>query len=207
MALINACKEMRAALAMLAFALSASVVPAALGSTEELAAEVDAFNGMIIELLSKEKANGTLDEASAYRIIKEHGSKRFDFDAITRTAMGKNWRKTDDEQRAELTETFTQLLEKIYSKALARFQDEKLLLEGSAERKPGVHSIRLTAVHEEDGFDIEYLVNENDGDWRIFDVKFEGVSLISSYRGQFSELVRREGVDGLIAKLRERVAN
>jgi len=194
----------RKALAALALALSASVAPAAISGTENVAAAVDGFNSRIIGMLAEKKSEGSLDADSAYGIIREHATERFDFDSITRTTVGKHWQKADNSQRGQVTALFSQLLEKTYAKTLAKFDGQKMELSGSSEREPGKHSVRFTVSQNGKDYKIDYLVSEEGGDWRIFDVKVEGVSLIAGYRGQFSQVIRRDGMDGLIALLRER---
>ena len=37
--------------------------------------------------------------------------------------------------------------------------------------------------------------------WKLFDVSIEGVSMVSTYRSSFSQLVKDRGLDGLIDDL------
>ena len=191
-----------AATVLAALARAVSVAKADLAAVTD---GVVAFSDKILGQLEAEKQANTLDEARALEIIRADASARFDFAEITRTAVGKYWRKADDAQRAQLTELFGALLEKTYSKTLAKFNGQEMKLLDSAERTEGHYAVRFVVAHEGKEFKVEYLAHDKDGDWRIFDVKVEGISLIASYRSQFSQVIRKQGVDALVGMLRERV--
>ena len=186
-------------------AAAALMAPAAKAGTDEVAVAVDMFNKDIIGLLKAEMDAGTLGVESSLDIIKAHASSRFDFIRITRTAVGKHWRKADDAQRAALQDLFGALLEKTYAKTLAKFNGQELRFVDATEREANVYAVRFAVEHEGNEFKIEYLTDDASGDWRIFDVKVEGVSLIGSYRSQFSQVIRKNGIDALVEMLRERV--
>ena len=43
----------------------------------------------------------------------------------------------------------------------------------------------------------------NDG-WKIYDIVVEGVSLVLTYRSEFDQVVKQEGIDGLIKRLSQK---
>ena len=52
---------------------------------------------------------------------------------------------------------------------------------------------------------LNYMMQLEGGEWRVYDVVVEGISLIGNYRGSFNSLVRKGGMDNLIAKMEEKV--
>ena len=44
--------------------------------------------------------------------------------------------------------------------------------------------------------------NQGQG-WKVYDVKIEGMSLVTNYRSSFNRLIRTSGMDGLLSHLRE----
>jgi phospholipid transport system substrate-binding protein len=42
-------------------------------------------------------------------------------------------------------------------------------------------------------------------EWLVYDVVVEEVSLISNYRSTYNEIVRREGMDGLLKRMEQRI--
>jgi phospholipid transport system substrate-binding protein len=43
------------------------------------------------------------------------------------------------------------------------------------------------------------------GDWLVYDVSIEGVSLVNNYRTQFSSIISQSSYENLVKRLREKV--
>lgn len=52
--------------------------------------------------------------------------------------------------------------------------------------------------------EVQYRLYNGDGTWRIYDIVIEGVSLAITYRANFGEQIKRDGLDSRIAQLSER---
>ena len=52
---------------------------------------------------------------------------------------------------------------------------------------------------------VNYSVYQKDGSWLVYDVIIEGVSLISNYRSSYQEIVKKDGFDGLLARMEEKI--
>jgi len=48
---------------------------------------------------------------------------------------------------------------------------------------------------------VDYAMHKTPEGWKIFDVAVEGISMLMVYRAEFSEQLRRAGVDDLIQGL------
>jgi len=48
---------------------------------------------------------------------------------------------------------------------------------------------------------IDYRLYRKNGQWKVYDVVVDGVSLVSNYRSTFAEQIRKGGIDGLIEAL------
>ena len=57
---------------------------------------------------------------------------------------------------------------------------------------------------EYDAAEVNYRLREKDGQWRIIDVKIEGISLVLNYRDQFKAVLKRGGPEGLLEALRKK---
>ena len=51
-----------------------------------------------------------------------------------------------------------------------------------------------------------YNMHKDDGAWRIYDVKIEGVSLVKNYRSQFSQVLQKKSPDQLIELIKKKIA-
>jgi phospholipid transport system substrate-binding protein len=141
-----------------------------------------------------------------YELVNEIVVPSFDFERITRHAMGRNWRKANAEQQQALVVEFRKMLVRVYAKSLLNYAGQEIrILPLRPGKRPG-HVTVYTAVNEPGGptVPINYRMYLKDGAWKVYDVIIDGVSLVSNYRGSFAAEVRRKGIDGLIQTLKAR---
>jgi phospholipid transport system substrate-binding protein len=69
-------------------------------------------------------------------------------------------------------------------------------------RKAVVETLIVTSSAE---IPVDYKVYLKDGSWQVYDVIIEGVSLISNYRSSYQEIVRKDGFNGLLAQMEEKI--
>ena len=175
---------------------------ALLAELTALVAEVT--DGTVGKLSELRAADGLTPEA-ARAVIRETASPHLDFAALSRGALGKHWRKADEAERARVAELFRGILEKTYAKALSAYAGQSAEILGASSLSEKKKSVRVEVSSGEQSAKIEYVFSRSaDGEWRVADVKVEDVSLLASYRRQFSGIVRKEGIAGLIEKLAAR---
>ncbi len=180
-------------------------LPAVGAETYEIKqAELVDASHQTLESLVKLRSTDQLDQSSALGVIQEYLSPQFNFMLITRQALGKHWRNTNDEQRAEVENLFKRLLEKTYAAALSKFTNQQIEYLPAEELKDGSVRVTVQITDADKVVEIEYLLKEQNERWDIVDVKIEKVSLLSNYRRQFNGIVRKDGIDGLIGLLRNR---
>jgi len=151
------------------------------------------------------KAELEKDNSGIYRLVQEKVIPHFDFRRMTRSALGRYWRKATEEQRERLTREFQELLVRTYAIMLLGYSDEKVEYLPFRGRPGDKRVVVRTKVFTSDGappVPIDYrLYRTREGEWKVYDVVVDGVSLVSNYRGTFASEVRKGGIDGLIAVL------
>jgi phospholipid transport system substrate-binding protein len=157
----------------------------------------------VIAEIRKDKALQSGDAAKLAAVVEKKIVPHFDFRRITQTAVGKSWRSATPEQQEKLTEEFKTLLVRTYSGALANYRDQviefKPLRASAADTEVTVRSqVRQPGTQP---IAIEYDVAKNGTQWKVYDVRIEGISLVATYRTSFAEEVANRGVDGLISLL------
>jgi len=168
----------------------------------------------IHELLMRLRDNSEVirkDKSVAYKISDELIVPMIDFPRITRLVIGKYWREATDEQRKELVKQIRDLLVRSYVTAMVSYIDDlvsdKNMIDfmpsnyQAGDRKATVRSnIALGGrAPAEVQYQLYYVNN-----WKIYDIRIEGISLALTYRTSFGEQISREGLDHLIAQLTER---
>jgi phospholipid transport system substrate-binding protein len=130
----------------------------------------------------------------------------FDFTRMTQIAVARNWRLATPEQQQTLTTEFKTLLVRTYSTALSSYRDQviefKRLRAGSGDTEVTVKSVIKQPGKE--SLTMDYDMEKRAAGWKVYDIKIEGVSLITTYRETFAGKVREGGLDGLIKALSEK---
>lgn len=135
----------------------------------------------------------------------------FDFKTISKGTLGKYRKKFDEARLATFTEEFTTLLGETYLKKIqGGYQNEtvKYLAEKIKETKRGPRAqVKTMLVRGSIEIPVNYNMMIVDGNWRIYDVKVEGVSLVKNYRTQFQKFLMKNDPDQLIEKVKKKIAS
>ena len=127
--------------------------------------------------------------------------QRFNYRAMARQILGPQWLLLRDEERAEFIQLFRLLLLKTYVHYLDPVREGELqyLDERIDQRHAVVHTKLMINPHP---LQVEFWLFETEGNWQIYDVAVEGVSLIKSYRSQVKRLLRLSSYAYLVEQLR-----
>jgi phospholipid transport system substrate-binding protein len=129
---------------------------------------------------------------------------RFDFTEMAKRALAANWRRRTAQEQEEFVALFTELLERAYADIIESYSDEKIIYIG--ERLDGsyadVSSKVLTSNGEE--YSINYRAHLVNGEWRVYDVIAENISVVNNFRSQFNRVIANSSYDELVRRLREK---
>jgi len=170
------------------------------GPTEQLRKNID-------EIVSILRTRGPSPEEKAERITVLV-RQRFDFEAMSRLVLGVNWRRASAEQKSRFAELFADLLEATYRSRMEDYITEysnEHVEYGSETLREGRALVETLLVTNARDIPISYKMLRKNGEWRIYDVDIEGVSLVRNFRSTYDEIVRREGIDGLLERMKEKI--
>jgi phospholipid transport system substrate-binding protein len=191
----------------LIYILSLFFIPANYCSASDVQDQLEISINRILDILKDPTLKGEDKTEQRREILREAIYERFNFTLMSRLSLGKNWRERTEEEKEVFTELFGKLLEQSYASKIESYTDEKV--EFLKERISGNKAqINTMLVGNTTKIFIDYrLYEEDDGQWRIFDIIVEGVSLINNYRSQFSEIIQKENFEKLIEKLKDMTKN
>jgi len=130
----------------------------------------------------------------------------FDYQELSRRTLGREWKKFSPDQQKEFVELFAKLLENIYADRILAYTHEKIEFGKETELKKGqmeVESYIITTDNKK--VPLFYRLTEENGQWRVYDVVIEGVSMVKNYRGQFREILSKNKPEDLLQTLRDKV--
>ena len=160
------------------------------------------------EVIDTIKGDKTLQSGDVSKIISLVDAKvmpHVNFQRMTASAVGRNWRTATPEQQKRLQDEFKTLLVRTYAGALTQVKDQTVQLKplrAAAEDTEVV--VRTEVKGKGEPIQLDYRLEKADAAWKIYDVNVLGVWLVEQYRGQFAQDISSGGIDGLIAKLAER---
>jgi len=144
------------------------------------------------------------DSTLIYSLVQDILMPNFDFEKMSKLALGKNWRKASDQQRVRFTEEFRLLLVRTYSTAMLEYTDEEirfLPFKGDLNKKKvKVKMDILQSGGPSIPMSLSLYLNKQDA-WKVYDLKIDGISLVTNYRSSFATEIRNKGIDKLIERL------
>ena len=154
------------------------------------------WNAVVKVLQAKE-----LDQASKEKIIDKIVSPIFDFPLMSKLALGKtNWSKLTPSQYETFSQLFVKRLKDVYREKILLYKDQKTSI-GSAIQKKNTVQIPMLLVSGDKNITILYMLRKAENGWKIYDVEIQGVSIILTYRSQFTDTLRHGSFEELISQL------
>ena len=158
----------------------------------------------VTTMIKKDKDIQAGDTKKAADLIESKIVPHFNFTRMARLAMGRNWRSATPEQQKALASEFKTLLVRTYSTALVNYKGQQIDYK-PLRAKPEDSEVTVKSEVKPSGstqpVTIDYELEKTSNGWKIYDVKVEGVSLVTTYRDTFATEVREGGIDGLIKSL------
>jgi phospholipid transport system substrate-binding protein len=147
--------------------------------------------------------------------LREIAEKHFDFRFMARSAVGYHWRILSPAQREEFVPLFTSFMEDVYLNQLQEYTVEKVeenvkTVEISFTKEsfdgPQYAKVDSTVVLQDrpNPIQVSYLLRQNGGNWKIYDITVDAISVMANYRNQFNRVINNQGYDTLVSDLRKK---
>jgi phospholipid transport system substrate-binding protein len=157
----------------------------------------------VLATIKSDKQLAAGDKQKALKVAEEKVLPHIDFEESTRLAVGRSWKEATPEQRQKLVTEFRRMLVRTYSNAIESYQGQTMKVL-PARGKQDEQDTTVRAQFMRAGgkpLPIDFQMRKTDKGWKIYDIVVEGVSLVLTYRSEFDQVVRQNGVDGLIKRL------
>lgn len=188
--------------AMLALALALAGSPALASEADQARATMEKTVADVLAILG----DGSLQLQAKKDRIQAIAYERFDFVTMSKLVLKRDWKRFDAAQQQEFVEEFKEHLSARYGENLGRYENEKVEVTSHRSETNGDVTVK-TVIRggKYDGTPVNYRLR-NESEWRVIDVVIENVSLVSSFRQQFADVLEKGGPSGVLAKLKERNA-
>ncbi|MCB9990251.1 MAG: ABC transporter substrate-binding protein [Rhodospirillales bacterium] len=146
------------------------------------------------------------DPALLDQLLQQHVTKHFDMPGMAQSVLAVHWRRANDQQKERFTNAFSTMLMRTYAAALLSYSDQKIDIL-PVRTTPGSDKVTVSTTIEQPGgpdISIDYrLSRDSNNQWKVYDLSIEGVSMVTTYRGQYGPLARRSGIDGLLQRIED----
>ena len=156
--------------------------------------------------ISKNKEQLERDDKFLEEKMNELVIPRFDIVLMAKITLGKStWTSINENQKNRFVEAFKSLMVRTYMKSLTVFDGEKIkFLPYVTGKRLDVAKVKSIYVMSDGDLPVNYRLKKNDnGDWKVFDIIIDGISLLKNYRTDFQNHVKNNGIESLIKKLNE----
>jgi phospholipid transport system substrate-binding protein len=146
------------------------------------------------------------DDKALFQLVREVVFPRIDRERTAQWVLGANWRTATPAQREQFVNEFSDLLLRTYGTALRQYDSETLnYLPVPAPAGADRVTVR-TEIIRPDGpkVSVDYQLTNRSGEWKVYDVIIENVSMVVTYRSEYAAIIKRDGMDGLLKQLSER---
>ena len=145
------------------------------------------------------------------QLVYQYIIPNVDVNGMSRSVLGRDhWAKASGNQKSLFTKNFTSLVVRTYASALRGYSGEKVIFSPVRGGYEGMRFIKVSSVivrTNGQNIPITYSLVDKKGRWEIYDMSVEGVSLLQSYRSQFTQYLKDNRMDSLIEKLKTRRFN
>ena len=183
-------------------------VPAFADKTGPGTTAVKSANDKIAALLKQKAAPGSKDEKDLAAKVTSSVRDFLDIDELGKRAMVDQWAKLTAPQQTEFLATLRALIEDNYVRGLRSNLEYTVDYTGEQPDADGNLTVTTTINTKRHDrpykIEVDYVLKKDGDKLKAWDVKTDGVGLVENYRSQFDKIIAKDGVDGLIGKMKKK---
>ncbi len=132
----------------------------------------------------------------------------YDFEFMAEKSVGLGWRQLDEPERTRLVDAFSRLAIATYAARFDGWKGERFENLGVQTATHGTLLVKSRIVRGNgETVALDYRLRPVGGEWRVIDVFLNGtVSELALRRAEYSGVLKRDGFDGLMRALEEKIA-
>jgi len=124
---------------------------------------------------------------------------------LSKRTLAQHWKQFSPDQQREFARLFRKLLGGVYMDRIIAYKDEKMVFGKVTQISDKTAEVQSEVVQSSKSVPIHYRMILQNGEWKVYDVVIEGVSLVQNYRAQFREILTNKSPEDLLKTLREKV--
>ncbi len=132
-------------------------------------------------------------------------SGRFDFADMARQSLGTHWNQLTPAQRDEFVPLFTSFMEAAYLDKIEGYSGQPIQFIKESSDGSGYSQVSTSVIQQDkQPIQIDYRLKQEGGEWRVYDVTVDDISITANYRNQFNRVIDNQGYDALVTAMRNK---
>jgi phospholipid transport system substrate-binding protein len=172
-------------------------IVASLATAAESATDV--LKARDVQIRKTLPASGELTTAERSK-LQDAVMKIVDTEAMAKASLGKTWESESKAEQKRFMKVFDSRLRQAITQEVDFFNSSQIDYQAEKQVADGTEVPTQMTV-KGDATEVDYVLKQISGGWRIVDIVIDGVSTTQNYRSSFGKVIAKEGWDGLIARL------
>jgi phospholipid transport system substrate-binding protein len=152
----------------------------------------------LLAILKNPRLKGEENKNERREKLKEVIYQGFDFTEMAKRSLGSEWRRRSPEERKEFVKLFTDLLKRAYLEQIESYSGEKIQYLKELEGDNYAEVATKIVDNKGQDYSVNYRLHKVTGDWKVYDVVIEDISLINNYRSQFNRVLAKSSYEELV---------
>jgi phospholipid transport system substrate-binding protein len=157
------------------------------------------------ELLASVKGRNNSDPVELAKRLRPILDRFFNFESLTRRALGPGWKDLNPQQQKKSTQLFSEIIIRSYTSRFDPSSEVDVQFIRSVDLGNGRKEVPAVARYQGNSVSVAYRVEPGPEGWRVYDVVIEGVSMASNYRSQFDSIRQKGGPDSVIRAMEDKL--
>jgi phospholipid transport system substrate-binding protein len=155
-----------------------------------------------IQILKQRELPQSVRRAKLIDLVQGH----FDFNDMSRSALGYHWKELSAQQRQQFAPLFQAFLEDAYLSKIDKYSGQQVRFLGKSSDGNGGAEVKTDIAPQEgaQAVSIVYLLKLENGEWKVYDVTVDNISITANYRNQFNRVINNQGFDALISEMQDK---
>ena len=196
----------------LVLALCVFISPFALAQSDPQQTLQASLDELIAEFTNR-RAEFEADKSKLYDFAERAIDDNWDFAKMAQLVLGKNWRRVNDDQKARFTEAFKGLMVRTYSTTMFKYTGKEALELDAPIYKGNNNKRAVVNANGDLGDGSEpiplsfSMFLDHDDAWRIYNISAAGISLVTTYRSSYGQIIAAKGIDSLIDSIKSKTSD
>jgi len=171
--------------------------------TEKVRKATEEITSILDEYVKNHQKNREETISKIMAIADQH----FDWAEMAKRSLSRFWKERTPDEQNNFTSLFRDLIKNAYIGRIEGYAGEKVVFEGEkVEDTYSVVKTKIITPSKGTEIPVYYRLQNNGGNWMVYDVVIEGVSLVNNYRDQFNSILQSSSYEELVKRIKDKLA-